>query len=707
MITTRELRQKYLDFFKSKNHAIIDGASLLPENDASVLFTTAGMHPLVPYLLGEKHPAGQRLADAQGCIRTGDIEEVGDDSHLTFFEMLGNWSLGDYFKEEAIAMSWEFLTGRQWLGLDKNKIAISVFAGDDDAPRDEESAKLWLAQGLPQHKIAYLPKENNWWGPAGQTGPCGPDSEMFYWVGPGLPPQDSNPGNDEDNWLEIWNDVFMQYSKQYRTILVDGMHCLYDSDFKRNEEMTKLLQTYPGKKIVVINGHAKEAEQLTKELGWQVFTLDQTISKDQGDFFIKLLAQVKLKAKQVMYFDHDMANIAAAQSVGIERCMLWVDDLEALAGWLNDNIIFYEPLLQKNVDTGMGLERTVAILNGFKSVYEIDTIKPIYDTVLALAKDKNNITALRVITDHLRAAIMIMGDRRGVMPSNVDQGYVVRRLLRSAIRRGREVGITDPFFTVVGKQIIELNKISFPSLKNNANKVIAELIVEEEKFSRVLEQGELKVKEFIADGKISGEEAFQLYSTYGFPVEEIQRLGVSVDIDGFKKQLNAHQELSRAGAQQKFAGGLADHSEATTKLHTATHLLHAALRKVLGDHVVQKGSNITAERLRFDFSHPDKLTAEQIEQVENLVNDVIAQKLAVTYQEMSVDEAKQQGALGVFDRKYGDKIKVYSVGEGDKRFSCEICGGPHVKNTAELGHFRIKKEQASSAGVRRIKAVVE
>lgn len=584
MITTKELRKKYLDFFVSKNHTVINGASLIPENDPTVLFTTAGMHPLVPYLMGEKHPAGKRLVNYQKCIRTGDIDEVGDNTHLTFFEMLGNWSLGDYFKKEAIEYSWEFLTSPQWLGLDKTKLAISVFIGDADAPKDEESVAKWLALGVPEHKISYLPKENNWWGPAGKTGPCGPDTEMFYWVGEGLPPLESNPGNDEANWVEIWNDVFMEYYK------------------------------------------------------------DET-----GKF---------ITAKQ------------------------------------------------KNVDTGMGLERTVAVLNGYKSIYEVDTLQPIYDEVKSLIVDKKNIKAIRIITDHVRAAVMIIGDDQGVVPANVDQGYVVRRLLRAAIRLGRELGIKTSFLQTVAQKVILTMEETYQELSRNRQKILSEISVEEEKFNKVLTEGEKKVQQFLSDGKLTGEEAFQLYTTYGYPIDEIKRLGVQVDLDSFYEKIKAHQELSRAGGEQKFAGGLADHSDEVKRLHTATHLLHAALRKVLGEHVAQKGSNITKDRLRFDFSHPTKMTPEQIKQVEIIVNEQINKQLRVWWTEMTVEEAKAAGALGLFTQKYGDKVKVYTVGEENNWFSRELCGGPHVANTKELGSFKIIKEEASSAGVRRIKAIL-
>ncbi|PIZ98673.1 MAG: alanine--tRNA ligase [Candidatus Komeilibacteria bacterium CG_4_10_14_0_2_um_filter_37_10] len=584
-MTAQQLREKYTTFFASKGHQIIDGASLIPENDPSVLFTTAGMHPLVPFLLGSKHPSGNKLTSCQRCIRTGDIEEVGDDTHLTFFEMLGNWSLGDYFKDDAIEYSWEFLTSPKWLNINPQKIGITVFAGDQDASVDEESVNKWLSLGVPQHKIAYLPKENNWWGPAGQTGPCGPDTEMFYYVGDGLPSENSNPGNDESNWVEIWNDVFMQYSKE-----ADGS---------------------------------------------------------------------------------------------------------------------YFALAQKNVDTGMGLERTLAVINGYQTIYETDVVKPIYDLVYSLAQDKSNLKAIRIITDHLRAATFIIGDERGVIPSNTDQGYVVRRLIRSAIRRGREVGIVNSFIPAIAAETIKLYAPTYNCLKQNQQKILSEFSIEEEKFKKVLDRGEEIIQEYARQGSIDGVTAFKLYSTYGFPLEEIQRSNIQVDAEQFFAELKKHQELSRQGAEQKFKGGLADNSEMVTKLHTATHLLHAALRKVLGEHIAQKGSNITSERLRFDFSHPIKLTTDELTKVEKLVNEAIQQKLAVSWQELSVEKAKEQGALGLFNQKYGELVKVYTVGKDDRIFSREICGGPHVANTGELGHFSILKEEASSAGVRRIKSILK
>jgi len=619
MITANELRQRYLDFFKSKNHVVISSASLIPENDPTVLFNTAGMQPLVPYLSGAKHPSGTRLVDAQKCIRTGDIDEVGDNTHLTFFEMMGNWSLGDYFKHESIEYSWEFLTAQQWLNIPVDKLAVTVFAGEpeNNIPRDEESVEIWKSLGVPEHKIAYLGREDNWWGPAGQTGPCGPDTEIFYWVGKGEPVVESNPGSEPNNWVEIWNNVFMEYNK--------------------------------------------------------IAT---------GDF---------------------------------------------------------ELLAQKNVDTGLGLERVVAVLNQYQSVYEVDTLESIYKTVEDLAEDKNNVKNIRIITDHLRAAVMIMGDDKGVGPSNLDQGYVVRRLIRVSIRRAREIGIPAGFTVKVAQTVIDTMQLAYPELESNKIRVLAELKMEEEKFAKVLDSGgKLMEKKFddymvkmgksamyaqnyvpgmkidFANPLITPQEAFKLYSEQGIPKELIlnfiEKKNYILDVEEFEKvyseETKKHQDLSRKGAEQKFVGGLADHSIETTRLHTATHLLHAALREILGDHVVQRGSNITKDRLRFDFSHPDKLTDEQKQQVEDWVNDKIQQALPVSFTEMSVEEAKAKKAMGLFTDKYGDKVKIYTVGAADNPTSREICGGPHVQNTSELGKFKIKKEETSSAGIRRIKAVL-
>jgi len=585
-MTANELRQKYLDFFKGKGHAIISSASLIPENDPTVLFTTAGMHPLVPYLMGEKHPAGTRLADAQKCIRTDDIDEVGDATHHTFFEMMGNWSLGDYFKQDSIRYSWEFLTSPQWLGLDPNRLAVSVFIGDDDAPFDQESYDLWLSLGMPADKIAKLPKKNNWWGPAGQTGPCGPDTEIFYWSGkPDEVPSSFN--DDNDLWVEIWNNVFMQYNKQ-----ADGT---------------------------------------------------------------------------------------------------------------------FIPLAQKNVDTGLGLERVTAVLNNCDN-YQTDLFINIVNKVEELSGKKyaeggEVLRAIRIVADHIKAAVFIIGDEKGVSPSNTGQGYIVRRLLRRAIRYGRNLGINQNLWTKeVARVVISDYQKTYPELIRNQAFIEDNFDKEEEKFNNTLENG---LKEFNKiSGDIDGVTAFNLYQSYGFPVEITEELakekGAKVDLAGFNVELTKHQELSRTASAGKFKGGLADNSEETTKLHTAAHLLLAALRQVLGDSVYQKGSNITAERLRYDFSYPEKMTPEQIAETEKLVNEAIARKIPVSCEEISLEEAKNTGAMGVFDSKYGEKVKVYTAGD----FSREICGGPHVNNTEELGHFTIVKEESSSSGVRRIKATL-
>ncbi len=628
MFTSKELRQKYLDFFKSKEHTIIPSASLIPENDPTVLFTTAGMHPLVPYLLGEKHPGGSRVANVQKCIRTQDIDEVGDNRHDTFFEMLGNWSFGDpdapdgigagYFKKEAIEWSWEFLTSPQWLGIDPKKLAVSVFAGDPEnsIPRDDEAAAIWKSVGVPEERIAYLPKKNNWWGPAGQTGPCGPDTEMFFWKGESeFPPADSNPGTDEENWLEIWNDVFMQYNK-----------------------------TADGK---------------------------------------------------------------------------------------------YDPLSQKNVDTGMGLERTLVVLNGFVDVFQVDTFWPLIQKIQDISGHEyiegGKITrAIRIVADHLRTATMIMGDDRGIAPSNTDQGYIVRRLIRRAVRYGKKLDIKDHFSSEIAEKVVEIFADVYPELARNKDFIFTEMAREESKFINTIEQGLKEFEKLVAGFRmafeksgeiikeISGKHAFKLYDTYGFPLEMTEELAIenslTVDAEGFNNAFREHQEKSRAGAEQKFAGGLADHSEMSTKYHTATHLLHATLLRVLGPHAIQRGSNITQERLRFDFAHPQKMTAEQIKQTEDLINGAITRDYPVSWQEMSFKEAKARGSIGLFEDKYQEKVKVYTVGDVNEKafadpssptYSREVCGGPHVEHTGTIGHFKIVKEEAVSAGVRRIKAVLE
>ena len=587
-----ELRSMFLKFFKDHGHAVISSASVIPENDPTVLFTTAGMHPLVPYLMGAKHPAGNRLTDVQKCVRTGDIDDVGDFSHLTFFEMLGNWSLGDYFKEQMIPWSWEFLTSPEYLGLPKDRLAFSVFAGDADCPRDEESAQLWRDCGVADDHIFFLPKENNWWGPAGITGPCGPDTEMFIITDKEPCGPDCSPACSCGRYLEIWNDVFMQYNKK-----ADGT---------------------------------------------------------------------------------------------------------------------FEPLAQKNVDTGMGLERTICVLNGKKSVYETDLFAGILQKISELSgkqygSDEETTRAFRIIADHMRTATFIMGDDRGVSPSNVDQGYVLRRLIRRAVRYGMGIGMPEGFTGEVAKVIIEQYKDVYPELKRNEAFVLEQLSLEESRFARTLKQGNRefeKLVEKVQDGQIDGVSAFHLYDTYGFPVEMTQELarerGLTVDMDGFHECFRKHQATSQAGAEQRFKGGLADHSEQSARLHTATHLMHAALRKVLGPEVAQKGSNITAERLRFDFSFGRKMTKEELAEVERLVNEAIESHTPITCEEMTVAQAKEQGAIGLFESKYGEQVKVYTMGP----YSKEICGGPHAQNTGDLVSFKIKKEESSSAGVRRIKAVI-
>ncbi len=594
-MNANELRSKYIEFFKSKNHVEISGQSLIPENDPSVLFTTAGMHPLVPYLLGEKHPAGTRLTDYQKCVRTGDIDEVGDPSHLTCFEMLGNWSLGDYFKKESIAFSYEFLTSKDWLGLDPKKISVTVFAGDESAPRDDEAAGYWKEVGMPEDKIAYLPASDNWWA-AGPTGPCGPDTEIFYWVGEGMPPVGSNKGTDSANWMEIWNNVFMQ--------------------FNRIDEKT----------------------------------------------LVKLPKQ--------------------------------------------------------NVDTGMGLERTNCILQGKTSVYLTEVFQPIINTVEKLSNytygtDDEKDKSVRIIADHSRSAVFIIGDQKGVTPSNVGAGYVLRRLIRRAVRHGMKLGIDQSFLPQIAEAVIENFKCAYPELEENAEKVKKELAAEENKFRDALKKGEAEFQKLLPNlmknpkKEISGKVAFRLYDTFGFPLELTQELGAengfTVDVEGFKEAEKKHQELSRTQSAGAFKGGLAERSEVTTKYHTATHLLQAALRQVLGDHVAQKGSNITEERMRFDFSHPQPMTKEEVQKVQDIVNEQIKRNLPVTMEIMSLEDAKASGATALFGEKYEANVKVYTIGD----FSKEVCGGPHVENTSTLGTFKIVKEQSSSAGVRRIKAVLE
>lgn len=588
MITAKQLRQQYLDFFRSNGHAIIRSASLIPDNDPTVLFTTAGMHPLVPYLLGAKHPQGTRLADVQKCVRTGDIDDVGDATHCTFFEMLGNWSLGDYFKKESIDFSYRFLT--EVLGIDPAQIAVSVFAGDEDAPRDEFSADCWASHGIARDRIFYLPKKNNWWGPAGITGPCGPDTEIFIIRDVPACSETCSPACDCGKYVEIWNNVFMEYDKQ-----ADGS---------------------------------------------------------------------------------------------------------------------FLPLAQKNVDTGMGLERTVAMLNGFESVYETDVFRPVMELLDQKAADvPDRLKGMRVIADHIRTATFMLGDEKGVTPSNVDQGYILRRLIRRALRFARTLELDPAVLTECARIYIDLYKEPYPELGENSARILDELEKEITRFSATLQQGLKefdKLLKYIQNNRMSGKAAFKLYDTYGFPIEMTLELardnGITVDEAGYEACFKEHQQKSQAGAEQKFKGGLADHTEQTARLHTATHLLLASLKKVLGDEgIQQKGSNITAERLRFDFNFPRALTPDELKAVEAAVNEAIAAGVEIVCEEMPIEQARAQGATGVFDSKYQDVVKVYTMGG----FSKEICGGPHAANTAELGKFKIVKEQSSSSGVRRIKGVIE
>ena len=593
-LTANELRKKFIDFFVSKGHVQISGASVIPENDPTVLFTTAGMHPLVPYILGQPHPAGKRLTDYQKCIRTGDIDSVGDPHHLTCFEMLGNWSLGDYFKKEMIPWSYEFLTKE--LGIDPDKLSVTVFEGEEGIPRDEESAEIWHKCGIPYERIHFMPREDNWWGPAGETGPCGPDTEMFIDTGRPACGPDCKPGCSCGKYFEVWNDVLMGYKK----------------------------------------------------------------TKD-GRF------------------------------VEMER---------------------------KCIDTGMGIERTIAILQGKKSVYETEVMQPILKKIGELAgvtygQDEKTDISMRIIADHIRTSTFILGDQRGVSPSNVGQGYILRRLIRRAVRNGKHLGIEGAFLAKVAEVVIELYGEPYPELVQNKERVYNELTAEENKFSETLEKGEKqfdKMTFFLEKQgvkEIAGGSAFKLYDTYGFPIELTQELaaekGFTVDVKGFQEAFAKHQELSRTAMAGDFKSGLGDHSEQTTALHTATHMLQAALRQVLGNEVGQKGSNITPERLRFDFTYHEKMTPEQIKKVEDIVNEQIARDLKVTVETMSPEEAVKNGAIAFFSSKYGEQVTVYSIGD----FSKEVCAGPHVQHTGDMGHFHILKEESSSAGVRRIKAVLE
>ena len=618
-ITADQLRNLYLEFFKSKGHAVISGASLIPENDPTVLFTTAGMHPLVPYLMGKMpHPAGTRLTDVQKCVRTGDIDEVGDSAHLTFFEMLGNWSLNDYFKKEAISWSFEFLTTR--LGFSPDQLSVTVFRGEGKEgeegyiPADEEAAAIWKSLGIPDERIYRLPREDNWWGPAGETGPCGPDTEMFIDTGKPACGPDCRPGCHCGKFIEIWNDVFMQFNK-----------------------------TAEGK---------------------------------------------------------------------------------------------FEPLGRHNVDTGMGVERTICMMNGLDTVYDTDVFAPIMAKIRELSGKASfdtpeDVRSSRVVADHMRTATFILGDQKGgVTPGNVGANYVLRRLIRSAVRHARRLGIAPGFTEKMAATIIDEYKHVYPELEQNRERVFQELLAEETRFGKTLDEGKrefdktvagirrknefmgAKDPNYVQDTQISGKQAFRLYDTYGYPLEMTQELareiGFTVDVAGYRECFKAHQELSRANVGSA-KSGLAEHSEETTALHTATHLLHKALKIVLGEHCNQKGSNITAERLRLDFTHGEKMTPEQIQKVEDIVNEQIKADLPVYRDMMTLDEARAAGATALFSNKYTDeKLSVYTMGRTrEDFFSKEVCTGPHVEHTGVLGHFKIKKEESSSAGVRRIKAVLE
>jgi len=697
MITRQELIKKYLDFFKSKEHKVIPNSSLIPANDPTVLFTTAGMHPLVPYLLGEKHPLGKRVTNVQRCIRTTDIDAVGDPFHHTFFEMLGNWSFGDYWKKEAIEWSYEFLTSKKWLGLDKDKITVSCFAGDRDAPRDDESANIWKSLGVKQ--IKFLGKEDNWWGPAGETGPCGPDTEMFV------------------DGVEIWNDVFMQYNKtKIKAILIDAIGCLFDEKRKVNEELLEIIKKYDLKKIIVTNIEKKDQKnqrilEVIKGNNIDLFTLEGNPKKTDSNFFKKLLDKYQLMPEEVIYFDHSEDNLSSAKEAGITKTHLYKNNKQT-KGFIDNNLYYFRPLQQKNVDTGMGVERTVAVLNGLDDNYLIEVWKPIIKRIEEISgkKYEGNEKAMRIIADHIKAAVFIIAD--GVLPSNTAQGYVLRRLIRRAIRFYRELGqqITAKMSVTqeVAKTIFDIYEEDYRELRQNKKLVMDELKKEEEKFIKTLENG-LKIIRSIIDkkNKITAKDAFLLYQSYGFPIELTREIakerGIEINIKEFEEYLTEHRNLSRLSSAGIFKSGLADHSEKTTRLHTATHLLNEALRRVLGPEVRQRGSNITPERLRFDFNFPRKLTNEEISRVEKLVNEKINEGLTVKREEMPLSKALKSGAQAEFGSKYPDVVSVYTIGD----FSKEICTGPHVKNTKEVGKFKIIKEEASAAGIRRIKAIVE
>ncbi len=588
MISAYKLKKLYLEFFQKKGHKVIANASLVPENDSTALFTSAGMHPLVPYLLGQRHPSGRRLVNVQRCLRTSDIDEVGDSNHLSFFEMLGNWSLGDYFKEESITWSYEFLTSGEWLNIDVEKLSVTVFAGDEKIPKDTVSARIWEGLGIPKERIFYLPREDNWWGPIGSTGPCGPDTEIFYDTGKEPCGGECKPGCSCGKFNEIWNNVFMEYNRT-----PDGE---------------------------------------------------------------------------------------------------------------------YELLEQKNVDTGMGVERTVAVLQGKDNVYETEIFAPLVDRIKDLAGieaiSENQIRSVRIICDHSRAATFLLAE--GIAPKNVEQGYVLRRVIRGAIRHGKLLGIEEEFLSVLSRIILGTYVEGYPQLKSKEDFIVTELEKEYKKFNNTLARGLNRFNRIARKKeKIDGKDAFLLYQSFGFPIEITTELGkengIFVDVDGFNEEFEKHQKVSRAGADKRFGSGLADTSKATVKLHTATHLLNEALRRALGKDVTQRGSNITQKRLRFDFNFDRKLTDQEKKEVEEIVNGKINEALPVRKIETTLDEAIRMGSQAVFEQKYGEKVTVYSIGD----FSNELCSGPHVENIGELGRFKIIKEEGIAAGVRRIRAVLE
>lgn len=604
MITDKQLKALWRKFFTKNGFVEIQNSSVIPENDPTVLFTTAGMHPLVPYLLGEKHPAGKKLFDVQRCIRTGDIDDVGDFNHNTFFEMLGNWYMGSCPKEEMIKLSYEFLTSKEYLAIPSEKLSVTVFEGDETAPRDEVSAKAWLECGIKPENIYFNPKEDNWWGLGSGVGPCGPDSEMFYDSGKPKCSPDCKPGCHCGKFNEIWNDVFMQYR-------VDNVG-----------EKAKLLEN-------------------------------------------------------------------------------------------------------PNIDTGMGVERTICVLNGAKSSYDVGVFKEVIDLMNDMAeikKDETNVASYRILADHLRSSIFILGDEKAIKPSNVGQGYILRRFIRRSVNHARKIKLDTKLFANIADYYIDYYADEYEILVKNRDIIKKELEIEVEKFAKALDQGYKEFekvisgierhKQFAKEGEvveniISGKSAFRLFDTFGFPIELTQEMakerGYSVDRAGFEEAFKKHQEESRSASAGAFKGGLADSSYENAKLHTATHIMLAGLKVMFGTQVEQRGSNITPERLRFDFNLDHKMTAEEIKQLEDFVNKAIERKIDVTWDEMSLDEARKADAHGIFDSKYGDKVKVYTIGDVDK----QICGGPHAKNTGDLHHFKIVKEESSSSGIRRIKAILD